>query len=83
MSLEGNTSFHIETLIGKRHDEGLEVFVRQLAELYSKISPKPILVSLAIKEENETGDMDPLKCKKIIKAIYEETIKNMIEEEKE
>lgn len=81
LSLEGDATFHVDTLIGKRNDESLEVFARQLAGLYATISPKPIIVSIAIPNvPKEDVSLPPSKCKKFLKAIYDETIRRLVQD---
>lgn len=64
--------------MGKRDDPSLEVFVRQLAELLSTVSPKPLLVGLSIKQNNNQSNpkfsISSSTCKKFLKVVYDNIV---------
>lgn len=49
VSLEGGTTFSIQTLLGKRDSE-TELYARKLIELTSKSSKKPLILALGLKK---------------------------------
>jgi len=52
-SEEGETTFSVETLLGKRDDPALVVCGRQIAEDIVLRSTKPLLLSIALKENSQ------------------------------
>jgi len=68
LSLEGDsTTFTVNTLLGKR-DPSLEVYARELISFTSQTSPKPLLLSIALKQTSPS----------IFKTILEQIKKNIL-----
>jgi len=70
LDIEGSSSYTIHTMLGKR-DPNVEVYARRLIEITSSQGcPKPIIVSISLKKDNN----DPQTFKQVISVIAENRV---------
>lgn len=55
--IQNKKIFHSQILLGKRDDEILDIYARQITELFAVISSKPLLLSLMLDDTKKEDQM--------------------------
>ena len=66
--IDGGQTFHVQTLMGKRDDPLLIVYARQLVERLRPYTSKPIILSIALKDEGRGRDVFEAVVNKVLET---------------